>query len=147
MTDWTDGTAERNYGIKCKIDTAMLTELMRTLLAFSTVAGTLLFYSWVRSQIVNIGYQRQNLSAVEESLLRIQKSLILEEETLRNPERIDMIARNELGMSPLRPGQLVQQRVEDRGRGASDTIALADSGAVYLKPAVPASSTASSPFR
>ena len=50
------------------------------------IAAALLFYSWVRSQIVNTGYESQSLFAVKESLLRTQTQLILEEDTLRNPE-------------------------------------------------------------
>jgi cell division protein FtsL len=98
------------------------------------VAGALLFYSWVRSQIVNTGYESQHLFAEEESLMRTQKSLILEEETLRNPERIDAIARNELKMTPLHPNQLIlpQQDVE---RGASNVVAMAGSEAANARKA------------
>jgi len=127
MTDWADGIETRNYGIRSGIDTGMLSELMRSIVALAMAAGALLFFSWVRSQIVNTGYESQNLFAAEESLLRAQKSLILEEEILRNPERIDTIARNDLGMTPLRPNQLIVPQLQDIERGASDALAMADS--------------------
>ena len=127
MTDWADGIEIRNYGIKSGIDAGMLSELLRTILALAIVAGALLFDSWVRSQIVSTGYESQKLFAVEESLLRTQKGLILEEETLRNPERIDIIARNDLGMTPLRPNQLVLPQFDDMERGASSVMAMAGS--------------------
>jgi cell division protein FtsL len=129
MTDWAEGIETRNYGIKCVIDARILSELVRTIVCLAMVAGALLFYSWVRGQIVNTGYESQKLFAVEESLLRTQKKLILEEETLRNPERIDSIARNNLGMTPLHPNQLIVPRVQDIERGLSNSMALASSEA------------------
>jgi cell division protein FtsL len=97
------------------------------------IAGALLFYSWVRSEIVNTGYESQSLFTAEEDLLRTQKRLILEEETLRNPERIDMIARIDLGMTPLRPNQFILPQPQDLERGLANTMAMADSEAAGLK--------------
>jgi len=127
MTDWADGIEERNFGIKNEIDAHMLSELMRIIIALAMVAGALLFYSWVRNQIINAGYESQSLFAAEESLLRAQKRLTLEEEILRNPERIDVIARNDLGMTPLRPNQLILPQIGDVDRGISNEMAMADS--------------------
>jgi cell division protein FtsL len=133
MTDWAEGVETRNYGIKNEIDAGMLSELMRVIIALVMVAGALLFYSWVRSQIVNTGYESQQLFTEEKSLLRTQKSLILEEETLRSPERIDAIARNELKMTPLRPNQLIQPQIQDVGREASNVVAMVHSEAVDVR--------------
>jgi cell division protein FtsL len=133
MTDWADGIEARNYGIKNEIDVHMLSELMRIIITLAMIAGALLFYSWIRNQIVNTGYESQNLFAAEESLLRIQKRLALEEETLRNPERIDIIARNDLGMNPLRPNQLILPQIGDVERSVSNEMAMADSKAGGLK--------------
>jgi cell division protein FtsL len=108
MTDWADGIETRNYGIERRVDRGMFSDLVRSILSLALVAGALIFCSWVRHQIISTGYESQNFFAEEESLLRIQKRLVLEEETLKNPERIDIIARNDLGMTPLRPAQLVQ---------------------------------------
>ena len=133
MTDWADGIETRNYGIKNEIDVHMLSELMRIIIALAMVAGALLFYSWIRNQIVNTGYESQNLFAAEESLLRAQKRLALEEEILRNPERIDIIARNDLGMTPLHPSQLILPQIGDVERGLSNQMAMADSKTGSLK--------------
>lgn len=130
MTDWADGIETRNYGIKCKVETGMLMDLMRIMAVFSLVAGALLFYSWTRSRIISTGYEIQNLFVQEESLLRTQNTLILEEETLRNPQRIDAIARDKLGMAPLRANQLIPQNPWDVRRSMPDEIAMADSGAM-----------------
>jgi cell division protein FtsL len=133
MIDWADGIETRNFGIKSDIDTDVLSELMRTVFALVMIASALLFYSWVRSQIVNTGYEIQSLVQVEDSLLRTQKRLILEEETLGNPQRIDDIARNELGMNPLHPNQLILPPTQEVRHDSSGTIAMADSKAAGPK--------------
>jgi len=132
MTDWADGIEARNYGIKNEIDASMFSELMRSIIPLAMIAGALLFYSWVRSEIVNLGYESQNLFAREESVLREQKWLTLEEETLCNPERIDLIARNELRMTTLRPNQFLPQH-QDAERDLSNTLAMAESEAAGLR--------------
>jgi cell division protein FtsL len=133
MTDWADGIETRNFGIKRKVDRGVFSDLVRSILFLALVAGTLIFCSWVRHQIVSTGYESQVLFAEEESLLRIQKRLILEEETLKSPERIDIIARNDLGMAPLRPAQLLRPWSQDREPGLTDAMAMVDSKAVDLK--------------
>jgi cell division protein FtsL len=133
MTDWADGIETRNYGIRSEIDAGMLSDLMRVIIALAMVAGALLFYSWVRSQLVSTGYESQNLFTLEQSLMRIQKRLILEEEVLRNPERIDTIARNDLGMMPLRPNQLIPPQLQDVEITSSDSLAMAEPGTMDLK--------------
>ncbi len=133
MTDWADGIEERNYGIKSEIDGSMMSELIRTIVPLAMIAGALLFYSWVRSQIVNTGYESQTLFAAEESLLRTQKRLILEEETLRDPQRIDLIARNDLGMTPLHPNQFILPQSQDTDRSLPDAMAMVDSKTADLR--------------
>lgn len=146
MTDWADDIETRNYGIKSEIDAGMLSEFMRTIVALAIVAGALLFYSWVRSQIINTGYESQNLFTEEESLLRVQKRLILEEATLKDPERIDSIARNDLGMIPLHPSQWVLPQRQDVEGSTSDAIAMADSEGMGLERAALATASLRSPI-
>jgi len=133
MTDWADGIETRNYGIKCKTNGAMLMELMYTIAAFAIVAGALLFYSWIRSEIINTADESQELFAAQESLLQIRDALILEEETLRNPARIDAIARNNLGMTPLRPSQWTIRRAPETVEETPGALAMANSGTTNSK--------------
>jgi cell division protein FtsL len=133
MTDWADGIETRNYGIKCVIDARMLSEFVRTIVCLALVAGALLFYLWVRSQIINIGYESQKLFAAEEDLLRTQQNLRLEEESLTRPERIDDIARNQLGMIPLSPTQLILPQIQDVEKSIPDKLAMAVSDTTGLK--------------
>jgi cell division protein FtsL len=133
MTDWADGIETRNYGIKNELDVPMLSELMRIIVALAMVAGALLFYSWIRSQIVNTGYESQRLFAEEESLMRAHERLVAEKECLINPERIDTIARNDLGMAPLRPHQIVLPKIQDAERSVSNELAMTDVKTASMK--------------
>jgi len=124
MTDWAGGIETRNYGIRCCIDRYTICDFMLTVFSLALVAGALIFHSWVRNQIVAMGYESQKLSAEEESLLRIRERLILEEETLRNPERVEAMARNELDMVPLRPDQLLAPQHQDMDRSLPGVLAM-----------------------
>jgi len=72
-----------------------------------------------------MGYQIQRLKVEEEILLRKEKAYILEEATLKNPQRIDEIARTELGMMPIQPNQLITSQVPDMRRDGPTIIAMA----------------------
>ena len=127
MTDWADGIEIRNNGIRCVMDSRVLSELLRTTVSLAMVFGALMFYSWVRSQIIDAGYESQNLFNVEQELLQIQNKLILEEETLKNPQRIETIARQDLGMIPLRPNQLILPPLQMKELDIPDSLAMAES--------------------
>jgi cell division protein FtsL len=125
MVDWAGRIGARNYNIRRESDSPHMKELLRIIFSLVMVSGVLFFYSWVRSNIVSIGYENQNLKATENTLLRTQKSLILEEETLKNPERIDRIARGELNLVPLRPNQLIPLQIQDIESSAAGALVLA----------------------
>jgi cell division protein FtsL len=132
MRDWAAGIETRNYGIKREIDASMLSELMRTIAALVLMAGALLFYSWVRSQIISTGYEIQRLSKLEEAFLRDQKYLSIDEERLSDPGRIDSLARNDLRMVKLLPSQLILSPLQN-GESDANVLAMANSQAVSLK--------------
>jgi cell division protein FtsL len=127
MTDWADSIELRNNGIKCVIDARILSDLLRNIISLVMIAGALLFYSWTRGQIVETGYQTQNLLKIEESLLDMQEQLIAEEGTWSDPRRIDLIATRDLGMILLHPNQLILPPMESDIQNIPDSLALADS--------------------
>jgi len=106
MTDWIYESEKRNYGIKRR-NGISARELFRALMLLAPIAGTLIFLLWVRGQITETGYKIQELSRLEESLTRTREKLIVKEEILQSPERIDRIARGRLGMASLRPDQVL----------------------------------------
>ena len=126
MTDLAEGIETRNYGIKPRTDGRSLCDLLFIVFSIAAMAGVLFGYIWVRIQIVNVGYESQRLQATEDSLLRIQKHLTLEEETLKDPGRIDTLARNELGMTPLRPYQVIPVGFRAEEPGAPIALAMAN---------------------
>lgn len=132
MRDWAAGIETRNYGIKREIDVSILSELMQTIAALVLMAGALLFYSWVRSQIISTGYEIQYFSQWEQSLLRDQKNLSVDEALLSDPGRIDSIARNELKMVKLPPSQQILSPLQN-GESDANVLAMANSQAASLK--------------
>ncbi len=125
MVDWAQGALAKNHAIRRGVGLRQIVELLLTSLSIGLVAAALLFHSWVRVRIVDIGYEQQKLLAEEEALLKTQQSLSLEEQTLKSPERIDAIARNELGMQLLRADQLLAPAV-GAGSGEASVLAMAN---------------------
>jgi cell division protein FtsL len=133
MTDWADGIEIRNNGIKCVLDFRTRSECLRTLLSLGLIAGALLFFSWVRSEITYTGYETQKLVEAEEVLLSTREKLITEEELLTSPARIEMIATQNLGMTMLRPNQLIIPPIPVQDGSSFDSLAMAESEADELK--------------
>ena len=77
-----------------------------TSLAALFVLG-LLFYGWQQYRWIQLGYKIEAAQDKKDGLIEYQKQLVLERNTLARDERIDSIARNQLGMVVAAPGQIV----------------------------------------
>jgi cell division protein FtsL len=64
-------------------------------------------YGWQHYQWIQYGYRIEEAQKKKEQLAETGRQLRLERASLRNPQRIDAIARRELGMVVPAPGQLV----------------------------------------
>ena len=64
-------------------------------------------YGWQHYQWIQYGYRIEEAQKKKEQLAEIGRQLRLERASLRNPQRIDAIARRDLGMVVPAPGQLV----------------------------------------
>ncbi|HYR86205.1 MAG TPA: cell division protein FtsL [Terriglobia bacterium] len=64
-------------------------------------------YGWQHYQWIQYGYRIEEAQKKKEQLSETSRQLRLERAFLRNPERIDAIARSQLGMVAPAPGQLV----------------------------------------
>ena len=64
-------------------------------------------YAWQHYRWMQHGYRIEEVERKKEQLSEIGRQLRLERASLRNPHRIDAIARGELGMVVPAPGQLV----------------------------------------
>ena len=58
----------------------------------------LLFLAWQQFEVVRQGYEREELRKEIKHLTEINRQLKLERATLRSPQRIDLIARKQLGL-------------------------------------------------
>ena len=77
-----------------------------TVLAAMFLFG-LFAYGWQHYQFIQYGYRIEEAQKKKEQLSEIGRQLRLERASLRDPQRIDSIARRELGMVVPQPGQLV----------------------------------------
>src|ERR1700752_1497777 len=64
-------------------------------------------YAWQHYQWIQYGYRIEEAQKKKEQLVEIRGRLQLERASLRSPQRIDKIARRDLGMVGPSPGQLV----------------------------------------
>lgn len=91
-----------------KIDDPRRTKEMR---AFSIVLSIfcllVLCYAWQHFRSIEYGYKISELKSQRDSLVDVNRALRLEEASLRDPERIDMLARK-LGMVSPQPGQVIR---------------------------------------
>ena len=83
----------------------------RDYIIITVLAGMFLLglfaYGWQHYRWIQYGYRIQEAQKKKEQLAEIREQLRLEHASLRSVQRIDSIARRELGMVVPAPGQLV----------------------------------------
>src|SRR5215471_20080596 len=83
----------------------------RDYIVITVLASMFLFglfvYGWQHYQWIQYGYRIEEAQKKKDQLAEIGRQLRLERASLSNPQRIDAIARRELGMVIPAPGQLV----------------------------------------
>lgn len=75
-------------------------------LVVTLLAAILLVYAAQYYQCLSVRYQVEELKAARSEALELNQQLKLEAASLRAPLRIDMIARNRLGLTAPVPGQV-----------------------------------------
>ncbi|HEY1463777.1 MAG TPA: cell division protein FtsL [Terriglobales bacterium] len=63
-------------------------------------------FTWQHFKAIEYGYKIEAIRSQRDGLLEINRALRLEQASLRDPERIDVLARK-MGMQPLQAGQVV----------------------------------------
>jgi len=86
--------------IRRAIDRRGLKQLLAGTLACLLLAFGLVFHAWMRTQVTQEGYRLSKLTQEHQQLLRRREELTLLSARLRNPARIEALAREELQMSP-----------------------------------------------
>lgn len=64
-------------------------------------------YAWQHFKAIEYGYQIESLKMQRDSMVEMNRELHLEDASLRNPERIDLMARK-LGLQSPQAGQVVR---------------------------------------
>src|SRR5438132_6574632 len=87
------------------------TKSYRDYIIVTVLAAMFLFglftYGWQHYQWIQYGYRIQEAQKKKEQLSEIGQQLTLERASLRSAQRIDSIARHDLGMVVPAPGQMV----------------------------------------
>lgn len=107
MVDFAPGVVGKNYGINNRVESRAFREAVNILFPLVMIASILSFHIWVRSRNIEIGYETEQLKEQADRLARTQQQIVLEEQTALNPEALESIARNELGMTVLRANQVI----------------------------------------
>lgn len=85
-------------------------------------------YAWQHYKAIEYGYKIESLKAQRDGLVEINRALRLEEASLRDPERIDTLARR-LGMQSPQAGQVIRM---DTAPLEADAPVLASAAAVSV---------------
>jgi cell division protein FtsL len=97
----------------------------REIRMFSASVATLfllvLFYAWQHFSAVQYGYRIEAQKVQRDQLMEQNRTLKLEEAGLRDPGRIDALAR-QMGLESPQPGQVVRLENEDSGGVAMASV-------------------------
>ncbi len=103
----------------------------REMLLFSGALAVLfvlvMVYAWQHFSAIEYGYKIEAAKAQRDALIETNRALRLEEASLRDPQRIDALAR-QMGLQSPQAGQVV--RLEPRGDEAHGPILARDFSAV-----------------
>jgi cell division protein FtsL len=108
----------RPIDARCRLEYICL-----TLLGAIFVLGVL-FYAWQQYQWIQYGYRIEEAQKKVEQLHETGRQLRIERATLSNPQRIDALARGELGMVGPGAGQVVTLGVGFRLPSEKDSEVL-----------------------
>jgi cell division protein FtsL len=64
-------------------------------------------YAWQHFKAIEYGYKIETLKAQRDGLMEMNRALLLQEASLRDPHRIDQMARD-MGMQSPEPGQVIR---------------------------------------
>ncbi len=91
-----------------KVEDPQRTREMRSFsIVLSCLCLLVLSYAWQHFKAIEYGYKISELKVQRDNLTEINRALRLEEASLRDPERIDKLAKN-MGMVPPQPGQVIR---------------------------------------
>ncbi len=106
-TDSFIARAENGSLIRRAIDRRGIVQLVAGVAACLLLAFALLFHAWMRTQVTQDGYQLFELAKKHKALLGERERLTDQLARLRNPARIEQLAREQLKMGPASSDRVV----------------------------------------
>lgn len=101
------GKKINNFNVVREADRSHRREYLAGVAVLGAFILVLLFYGWQHYQWIQLGYSIEAEQKKKDQQVELGRQLRLERARLRSPERIDRIARRQLGMVLPEPGQLV----------------------------------------
>jgi hypothetical protein len=80
--------------------------------AVAALFMVMMFYAWQHFSSIECGYRIEAQKAERERLVEVNRTLTLEAASLRDPGRIDALARK-MGLESTQPGQVIRLNPED----------------------------------
>ncbi len=96
--------------------------------ALAVLFALVMIYAWQHFSAIEYGYRIEALKSQREALVEMNRALRLEQASLRDPERIDALARR-MGLQSPQTGQV--QRMEGSNDSDGPVLARADVAVVY----------------
>src|ERR1700756_981898 len=89
-------------------------EMRHFTLALACLFLLVMTYAWQHFKAIEYGYQIESLKIQRDAMVEMNRELRLEDASLRNPERIDVMARR-LGLQSPQAGQVMQMDASTDG--------------------------------
>jgi cell division protein FtsL len=102
-------------------------ECARVVLLGGLIALCAFLYAWQHFETIQLRYQLESLRSERAQATELNQELKLEVAGLRAPERIDMIARRQLGLTAPVPGQVAPMDLPPNAVMAEASPAIAPS--------------------
>jgi hypothetical protein len=102
-----------NSRIVRHLEPLKLRKLCRTVVLGSVVAAFFMLYIFQHFRCIDLSFQLEDTKAIQAEAASLNSSLKLEIAGLRNPMRIDVIARRQLGLTEPLPTQVQEFEVPD----------------------------------
>lgn len=93
---------------KAKKNTPKPKAMLICIIFMTMFLAELLFYTWCRVQYIGAGYEISSATKYHQDLITLQNNLKIELASLKSPERIAKIAKNQLGLiTPTREQMII----------------------------------------
>jgi len=104
-----------NSHLRREVDPARRRDCFALLGLVAVVFVLALLFAWQHFECVRYGYQTEQLKGQHDALVERNHALRLEQAALADPQRIDKLARKQLGLAPPAPQQVIQSSGAQEG--------------------------------